>query len=158
MRPAASSDSGRRPGGSTDGPDALGRSLGIPVLPDQCDSERSGDGAADQPANFRHSNHRAVFATDTVTGAQNAALTSLFAGTYTMAAALQTALNTYLTANGGGSSVVTMASTGAQAYGWRIVITGAAGAFGLTALRTGSVLIQDGAGINNVALVGTNLP
>ncbi len=99
----------------------------------------------------------AIFATDTVTGAENAALSSLFAGTYTTAGTLQTALNAYLAANGGGTAVVTMATTGVNAYVWTVKITGMAGA-GLTALRTGNLLFQDGAGINKVPFVGTNLP
>jgi hypothetical protein len=99
----------------------------------------------------------AIFATDTVTGAENAALSSLFAGTYTTAGTLQTAFNAYLAANGGGTAVVTMATTGVNAYVWTVKITGMAGA-GLTALRTGNLLFQDGAGINKVPFVGTNLP
>ena len=81
----------------------------------------------------------AIFATDTVTGAEDAAATTLFSGTYTTAGTLQTALNAYLTSNGGGSSVVTMATTGPNAYVWKIVITGAAGA-GLAAVRAVAAL------------------
>jgi hypothetical protein len=44
-----------------------------------------------------------------------------------------------------------------NAYVWTVKITGMAGA-GLTALRTGNLLFQDGAGINKVPFVGTNLP
>lgn len=100
---------------------------------------------------------RAIFGTDTVTGAENAAASSLFSGTFTTAAALKTALDTYLGANGGGTSVVTLATTGPLAYVWTVTITGMAGA-GLTALRTGNILFQDGVGTNKVPFVGTNLP
>jgi hypothetical protein len=103
----------------------------------------------------------ALIYTDTIVQAFNAANTSLAlaSGPFTTAASLQTALNTYLTANGGGSSIVTMSTAlnSPTPYLWTIKITGAAAA-GLTALRTGYLTYQDGvAATNKVYFVGTNL-
>lgn len=94
----------------------------------------------------------AQFYTDSVTDVVNAADSSLVSGEpFTTAAGLQTALNTYLTANGGGTAVVTLGSD----FLWTVVISEAAGG-GLAALLTGAITFSDGIGTNEVGFIAEN--
>jgi hypothetical protein len=90
----------------------------------------------------------AMFYTDSVTDVVNSSGTSIVTGEpFTTSAGLQTALNTYLAANGGGTAVVSLSSD----FLWTVTITADAdGGTAITALRTGKITFQDGVGTNDV--------
>ncbi|SKA84915.1 hypothetical protein SAMN02745166_01073 [Prosthecobacter debontii] len=96
----------------------------------------------------------AAFYTDSVSDVQNSSNTSIVTGEpFTTAAALQTALNTYLGANGGGTAVVTLGAD----YLWTVTITADAdGGAALEALKSGHITFQDGVGTNKVSFTAEN--
>lgn len=101
----------------------------------------------------------AYVVTDTVTGMVGAdGTTNLLGGSsYTSASALQTAIQTYLDANDGGTASVT-GGTALTGYLWTIKITGAAGD-GLAELSDADagIKFQDGIGTNKVPFESENL-
>ena len=100
----------------------------------------------------------AYFVTDSVTSMVNASGTNLLGSTgYTTAAALQTAIQTYLTANGGGTATVT-GGTSVTGYLWTVKITGADSTRNalLTAAGAG-VKFSDGIGTNFVPFAAENI-
>ena len=96
--------------------------------------------------------------TDSVGSMVNASGTNLLGGTnYTTAAALQTAIQTYLTANGGGTATVT-GGTALTGYLWTIQIVGADATRNalLTAAGAG-IKYSDGIGANAVPFEHQNV-
>lgn len=96
----------------------------------------------------------AMFYTDSVTDVVNGSAASIVTGEpFTTAAGLQTALNTYLTANGGGTAVVSLGSD----FLWTVTITADSdGGAGITALRAGKITFSDGVGTNDVSFTAEN--
>ena len=96
----------------------------------------------------------AQFFTDSVTDVVNSSDASIVSGEpFTTAAGLQTALNTYLAANGGGTAVVTLRDD----FLWTVVITADAdGGTAITALQSGAIKFSDGIGTNSVSFTAEN--
>jgi len=148
---------------------AAGRRVELTIAPSGMNNENRGDPwaalealppntptdiAADTAETFA-----AYFITDVVTGMVGADGTTnlLGASSYTTAAGLQTAIQTYLTANGGGTATVT-GGAAADGYLWqvKIVSPGAAGDTALTDVDSG-ITFQDGIGINKASFLRENL-
>jgi hypothetical protein len=149
---------------------AAGRRIELTIVPSGVNNEMPGDPwrflealPVNAPTDVTESTtvetFAAYFVTDTVTGMVGADGTTnlLGASSYTSAATLQTAIQTYLTANGGGTVTVT-GGTAITGYLWtvKIVSPTAAGDTALTDVDSG-ITFQDGVGVNKVPFIRENL-
>lgn len=119
----------------------------------QCDNPQTdgclscADNEPAEPAN--PTDFEAVFISETALGMQDAAGNELFAGTFADAAALQTALQTWLDGNGGGTASV-VGGTAADQFVWTLNIEGSDNA----ALDSAKIVYADASadGENTIAL------
>lgn len=145
-----------------------GRRVELTMLPSGVSNEMPGDpwshlealptGTPTDHTTTTAETFAAYFVTDTVTGMVGSNSTNLLgASSYTSASTLQTAIQTYLDANGGGTASVT-GGNAASGYLWIVKVTSPGGDAdtALTHANSG-ITFQDGIGSNKVLLQKENL-